>query len=98
MRMLEVLDLMAKEWGESGIYLLEVREEILSEYRERYPEHVASVDAGEWVLCGFDGHLMYGHAEMLRFLAPMVDASTPEYLEEFNQVSDLLTRLNRAAA
>lgn len=97
MNMLEVRDLTAVEWGGSEIYILRVNADILRDYGDRYPEHVASVEPGDWVLCGFDNHIMYGHKEMLRFLAPMVDASTQEYLEEFNAVSDLLTRLNKAA-
>jgi hypothetical protein len=98
MNMLEVRDLVADEWGKSEIYLLRVNPDILRDYREKYPEHVASVSPGDWVLCGFDNHIMYGHVEMIRYLSPSFDFSSEEYKREFNGISDLLKRLNYIAA
>jgi len=98
MNMLQIRDLVAEEWGGSEIYLLKVNAEILEDYRKKYPVHVASVKPGDWVLCGFDNHVMYGHVEMIRYLAPSFDFSSDEYKQEFNGVSDLLKRLNYIAA
>lgn len=94
---LEVKDLMAHEWGYSEVFLIQVDEEELREYREKYPEHVLSVKPGDWVFCAFDT-IMYGREEMMHYLAPSPDFDDPQYLEELNQINDMLLRLNRPAA
>lgn len=96
MNMLEIRELVADEWGQSEIYLLKVNADILKNYRDKYPEHVASVKPGDWVLCGFDDCLMYGRAEMVMYLAPPSGIENSEYKEEFNGVNDLLLKLNAA--